>query len=84
MVKAHWSKDYLVEKLAHYSNVTVTFEKKDGTERVMNCTLQVSIVPQVDAESTRKGNDNVVAVWDLDKDAWRSFRVDSIKSVEYM
>jgi hypothetical protein len=73
----------LVEKLAHYSNVTVTFEKKDGTERVMNCTLQVSIVPQVNTESTRKENDDVVAVWDLEKDAWRSFRVDSIKSVEY-
>jgi hypothetical protein len=75
----------LIEKLVA-ANAVVTFTKKDGTERVMNCTLQESVVPPVkvspeDAE-VRKVNDAVLAVWDIDKSAWRSFRIDSIKSVE--
>jgi len=60
----------------------VTFEKTDGSMREMNATLQSSYLPEVKEQSTkkpRKENPNVVAVWDVDKDAWRSFRIDSIK-----
>lgn len=65
------------------STAIVTFEKTDGTLREMNATLQSSYLPEVKEKSTkkpRKENPNVVAVWDVDKDAWRSFRVNSIKS----
>jgi hypothetical protein len=75
----------LIEKLVA-ANVTVTFTKKDGTDRVMNCTLQESVIPpavvKADDAEVRKVNDAVLAVWDIDKSAWRSFRIDSIKSVE--
>jgi predicted DNA-binding transcriptional regulator YafY len=30
----------------------------------------------------RKQNDDVLAVWDLDNSAWRSFRLDSIIEVQ--
>lgn len=64
----------------------VVFEKVDGTERVMNCTLQPSMLPdQMDVEeyiSEKRVNPDVLAVWDLDKGDWRSFRIDKIKEIE--
>jgi WYL_2, Sm-like SH3 beta-barrel fold len=65
--------------------VKVTFTKKDGTERVMNCSLQEGVVVPHEKTTDRVKEDNLetLAVWDLDKSAWRSFRLDSIKSVEF-
>jgi hypothetical protein len=66
--------------------VTVVFEKNDGTERTMNCTLSEDIVPPLDTtvvKQKRIQNPDVLAVWDTDANGWRSFRFDSIKSVVY-
>ena len=71
--------------------VSVTFTKKDGTERVMNCTLQEDLIPaKVVSESAntanvvvRTVNDDVVPVYDIDAKGWRSFRWDSVKSIEW-
>ena len=64
--------------------VTITFNKKDGSERIMNCTLSESKIPAEfapkGAEKTR--SDSVLPVFDVDKQGWRSFRFDSIKAVE--
>jgi|TARA_B110000467_G_C18332948_1_gene494855 hypothetical protein len=61
----------------------VTFTKVNGEERVMKCTLQESFLPQTDkATATNKENSNVVSVWDIEKNAWRSFRMDSLTSFE--
>lgn len=69
-------------------HVKVTFEKVDGTERVMNCTLMPSVLPdQMDVEeyiSEKRSNPNVLAVWDTDKGDWRSFRIDKIKDTELL
>ena len=67
-----------------YTNkVTVTFTKKDGSVRVMNCTLDPSILPEyVETEARKKAvNDDILAVWDLDALAWRSFRWDSVTNI---
>ena len=68
--------------------VTVVFEKKDGTERTMRATLSDNYVPQVlaeydgqEAKPAKQLNDNVQAVWDIDAEGWRSFRLDSVKSL---
>ena len=64
---------------------TVTFTKTNGEERVMKCTLVDSYLPdQIDVEEyiSRKKNDDICAVWDVEKEGWRSFRVDSVKSVQ--
>lgn len=68
--------------------VTVVFEKTDGTERSMRCTLSDLYVPQVLSEfdgqvakPARQLNDNVQAVWDIDNQGWRSFRLDSVKQI---
>ena len=63
--------------------VEVNFEKSDGTLRKMNCTLvpEYMHVEYSEEKSKRKTNPNVASVWDLDKNDWRSFRYDSVKSV---
>ena len=32
-----------------------------------------------DEAAERKQNDNILAIWDIENNGWRSFRVDSIK-----
>lgn len=72
--------------------VTVVFEKADGTERTMRCTLSDLYVPQVEPvmlseydgnipKQAKVLNDNVQAVWDIDQGGWRSFRLDSVKQL---
>ena len=63
--------------------VRLKFKKVDGSERTMNCTLKSDVVvPHLSNSGTSKMvNDNVVPVWDVDKNAWRSFRVDSVVEV---
>ena len=65
---------------------TVTFTKANGDERVMRCTLQESVLPaQTDIEEAvqKKTSTDSLAVWDLEKNAWRSFRYDTVISVTF-
>jgi len=70
--------------MMHENVWSVIFTKVDGTERHMRCTLMEEYLPEHNSEDNkkvRKENPDVVAVWDLDKNAWRSFRVDSVKEI---
>lgn len=63
--------------------VEVVFEKKDGTQRVMHCTLKEDLIPDVPSKKEGVGeprtySDTAIRVWDLDKSDWRAFRVDSV------
>lgn len=61
---------------------TVTFEKADGTLREMRCTLKSNFLPEQKEERKEKAeNEAILAVWDIDNGGWRSFRMDSIKSI---
>jgi len=65
---------------------TVTFTKQNGDERVMRCTLQESVLPvQTDIEEAiqKKTLTDSLAVWDLEKNSWRSFRYDTVISVKF-
>lgn len=64
--------------------VKVTFQKKDGSLREMNCTLQDGVVVphEKTTERVKQENPEVCAVWDIDKGAWRSFRYDSITQID--
>jgi len=78
-----WLKNVLKQE-----NVSVTFTKKDGSERVMRCTTNPTFImfkdpASVESKSERKVNDDVMPVFDLDANAWRSFRWDSIKNVTF-
>jgi hypothetical protein len=72
-----------IRRLLQHSVIAVTFQKTDGTERVMNCTLNPELIPATVNEntSTRKVNPDVCPVWDTDIQAWRSFRWDSLKNI---
>ena len=75
-----------LKKLLHENTLTVCFTKKDGTVRTMLCTLNPSLLPVIEkkegdeVKKEKKQNDESIAVWDLEKTAWRSFRHDSIVS----
>jgi hypothetical protein len=64
----------------------VVFKKTNGEERDMACTLQESVVPAatkddpITQKKVRAVNEEVIPVWDVNKSAWRSFRVDSVVS----
>ena len=64
------------------SVVEVTFTKKDGTERVMNCTLLEDYLPETTGAGSSSASSDALAVYDVDADGWRSFRWDSIKAVK--
>lgn len=75
-----WLKDAL-----RHNTIQVTFTKKDGTERVMKCTLKEDVLPVVESKepSTRKTNDANLAVFDVEANSWRSFTVRAVKRVTF-
>ena len=66
--------------------IKITFTKKDGTERVMRCTLDPSKLPVQESTETntnRKVSTETMAVFDLDVQGWRSFTKKSVKCVDF-
>lgn len=90
-----WLKSHL-----DFGPVTVTFIKVDGSERVMECTTNPSLVPAVEEKvhvtntanpidlpkpkKEKKKSDEAITVYDLQAKGWRSFRWDSIKQVRFV
>jgi hypothetical protein len=77
----------LIEALKR-GTVTVTFQKIDTEEiRVMPCTLNPvvleanGVTPSID--KINSDSDHIPA-WSLDKDAWRSFRLDTVMGWEVL
>jgi hypothetical protein len=71
--------------MLQYGPAKVTFTKKDGTERVMNCTLEPDQLPKVEIKegaTPRKESTESMRVFDMDKKEWRSFTIKNVKSVE--
>lgn len=65
----------------HQNVVQVQFIKADGSMRIMQATLRESDLPtQSESTTARVSSPQVCKVWDLDKQAWRSFRTDSVQS----
>jgi len=67
--------------------VIVDFQKDDGTNREMVCTLDPNELPP---ESKPKGtgkptkvNADLIKVWDLEKEGWRSFNLSSLNCYSY-
>ena len=64
--------------------VDLTFVKKDDTIREMKCTLMEAKLPTgytVDPDA--EIHENYIHVFDLEKQAWRSCRFDSIRSIKF-
>ena len=57
----------------------IMFRKvEDGSIRHMICTLNPSLAPRILLAKEESQNQEVIAVWDLEKQNWRSFRADSV------
>lgn len=74
-------KENLKDLLEKYI-VRINFKKTDGTDRTMVCTLRDDLIGVYEKKTSRerKPNENILSVWDLEKDSHRSFRIDSLIS----
>jgi len=87
------TKESMATILRYAESVEVTFTKKDKSVRVMNCTLHPSVLAQKLGEDwqpkeeeepdERPEYEKTLSVWDLDKNAWRSFVVSSVLKIVY-
>jgi len=70
-------------------DLCVTFTKKDGTTRDMQCTLVEGRIPadkkptQESATTSSQTSGSAVRVFDTEKNEWRSFRWDSVTKVGF-
>ena len=82
--KTKKEKDWLLG-LLRSQIVDITFTKKDGSERILKCTLMESEIPteKVPKGTEKSKSDEVVPVFDIENDGWRSFRWDSIKQINF-
>lgn len=65
-------------------DVTIVFTKNNGDERRMKCTLRTEVISNYVKKGDReRGDSDSLSVWDLEKDAWRSFRYDTIKEINF-
>jgi len=83
MMNRKWFEELLTDQV-----VTVSFVKKDGTDRNMRCTLMPEWLPIKDLpESTettqRSKSETSIAVFDLDIKSWRAFSIESVKSITF-
>lgn len=78
-----FTKANLIETLQN-NIVTVTFTKVNGQERIIKCTLlpeHIPNAPTANGKTLIDESNSVVAVWDLENNGWRAFRVEGVKSI---
>ena len=82
--KSKKEKNWLLTLLRE-QEITVKFVKKDGSEREMLCTLSESKIPAEKAPKgvERTGSGDVVPVFDIENQVWRSVRWDSITGIHF-
>lgn len=76
------NKETLLETLRK-EIITLKFTKTDGSERVMKCTLRddYTVKEEKKTDRVKKPNDNVISVWDVEWNGWRSFKYDNLLEV---
>jgi len=73
-------REWLLGVLKTHEKVEVTFKKADGETRIMECTLKEGICPTVE---NPKLSTTLCTVWALDVSAWRSFKFENIKQINF-
>jgi hypothetical protein len=69
-------KQYLKENVCQ-----IVFTKKNGEQRRMECTLMSSMIPLGTSPKNKKNSpetDNTLVVVDVEKNEWRTFRINSV------
>ena len=75
-----------VHTLLQTTSVTVDFEKANGEFRSMKCTLREDLGAKYTVKehtTAKKPNPDVCVVWDVNQAAWRSFRWDRMKRIQF-
>lgn len=70
------TREQIIDTLKAYV-CKIKFEKADGSIRDMICTLKNEYI-LVESAGTRVPNPEIITVWDIQKEAWRSFRLDRL------
>ena len=76
------TRDQMLEKLRQ-SECRVIFKKVNGEERDMKCTLKESVLPKLQSkpnDKKRQPNEAVIRAFDINKQEFRSFRVENVIS----
>ena len=78
------TRNEMIEQL-QVQKCRVVFKKINGEERDMTCTLMAEALPARAATSDEKAehgavNEETIPVWDVNKQAFRSFRVENVLS----
>jgi len=76
---------HIKEMLQNGQVIYVEFTKKNGETRKMNCTTNLDLIPESEHPSEDRAsyvNEEVVRVYDINAEGWRSFRVDSVNVLE--
>ncbi len=73
----------ILDLFATNDKVKVIFTKKDGSKREMTCTRKLGMIPeQFHPKGAGKEITDTLPVFDLEASGWRSFKIDSILSIE--
>ena len=74
-----------VEDLLRIGNGKFHFQKVNGELRDMYCTLQQSVLPEeYNMELRNLAKPGVLTVWDIEVDAWRSLRYESVIQFKFL
>ena len=68
------------------SPLEIVFTKVNGDERIMKCSLQEKYLPEFKEQLTEKKKEenlDIIHVWDIVANGWRSIRCDSIRYWSY-
>ena len=76
-----------VKQFTDQGNTVVEFTKNNGESRVMKCSTNYKELESnedfIPPKGIKKSSDDYLSVWDLEKNAWRAFRIDKIKKVSF-
>jgi hypothetical protein len=76
-----------ITHLLYEHDCEVVFTKKDGTVRVMPCTLRKEAMPQREATTlheTKLYKPETITAWCLDQSEWRAFKTANVKEVRVL
>ena len=79
-----WNEDdeilkYKLQELLKDNIVEIGFTKVNGEERTMKCTLKPTLIPEEFApKGKRPPAQHVLSVWNVEENAWKSFRVHNV------
>lgn len=73
-----------IQNLLRMWEAKITFTKKDGTERVMRCTLKEGVVVphEKTTDRVKQPKDDLLSVWDIESQGWRTITIPNITVIE--